>query len=291
MSYVRSSKNESKNSDNSNNIFESTIGSHQAIALLEKSIHPFTEFSQRKAADLILQFKQLILEEERYGNSKNADAKTTSGNSSSQSQHSSSLSDTADSETDLTSVPSDQALEKPDDSEPETGNMGSDAEASPSSEQCNQKLLHFCTRDGCPYSTSSFTDWKRHEEGEKHWPQERFMCLEFPSAPAPVDVVGSPVCQYCLDTYSPGVEPRAHYLNCQSAKEDGTTFGRKDHLMQNLREAHGMPRMNSLASSWKYGVDSRWSRQCGFCGDRFQDRTERMQHIAQHFRDGAKKSS
>ena len=268
----------------------------KAIALFEESIQaqPFSPLSQRKAADLINQLKQLILDEKKYGSPQQDASEANFTSTAPSSQISVSDSDILDSEypTDDTSVSSTprQQIKDTQDSlsiEPEPAEPAHRPCA-----QCGVKPLYHCTGKDCAYSTHIFADIKRHEETDKHWPQQRFMCLECPAVPAPLDMNGNSVCEFCSVPFSMlGGNVRAHYLQCASAKQDGTTFGRKHHLVEHLRKAHPMVKQTQIAATWKYAIHSKWPRQCGFCGIMFKTWDERMMHLADHFQKGSDMSS
>jgi hypothetical protein len=273
----------------------------EAIASVQEAVKPFSAFSRRKATHLINEvakladnLDQLAHEEEKYGNTSSDDDENTRSSTSSSPQDSLSNSELVDieSETENTSVSSSSL-------QPVVESQGSVAVEDEQHEpvhipclQCGIKVLYYCTREGCKYSTHSFAEWKRHEESQKHSQQERFMCLECPQSPPPVDVNGNPACEFCRAPIPTlGTNLRAHYLQCQSAQQSSTTYGRKDRLIAHLRSHPGVVNVSHIAAAGKYTVDSKWPRQCGFCGVIFKAWDERMSHIAAHFQDGLDMSS
>jgi hypothetical protein len=146
-----------------------------------------------------------------------------------------------------------------------------------------------CTYPKCNYSSERQGDWERHEAKEKHWPQERFMCLlcNIPTA----DLEGNPMCRYCSFPFSMLGDARTHYLRCGLAREGATTFGRKDHLCEHLRADHSLTNMSEGAQSWSFPIYSEWPRQCGFYGIFFDTWEQRTIHIGRHYQNGAHKSS
>jgi hypothetical protein len=155
---------------------------------------------------------------------------------------------------------------------------------------CKDKALYSCTFKKCQFATHYLTDWKRHEETEKHWPQARYMCLECPTSSMSLTTIGPHLCKYCgVMVLQGGEGARQHYLHCQSARQDGTTYVRKDHLTCHLREEHNMidERAKSTASAGRYTItNTKWPRECGFCGVSFGTWDERMEHIAEHYQNG-----
>lgn len=132
------------------------------------------------------------------------------------------------------------------------------------------------------YWSDSKVDIKRHEEGEKHWPQETYICLQC----FVTDEFGDSMCSLCFMPLPD--DSRAHYLQCERARANTKTFGRKDHLLGHLQKQHGLRDMGELTKTWSLPVDSNWPRQCGFCGLIFDSWDERMMHVAWHFEKGFK---
>jgi hypothetical protein len=148
--------------------------------------------------------------------------------------------------------------------------------------QAGFKPLYECTKEHCNYSTYSEVDWRRHAQGEKHWPQERFMYLQCPAAAW--DPIGNPMCPFCFDpalSLTSLTHIQLHFLQCPAARDEGKTCGRRDHFCPHLRDQHLISNATSYAESWVYPVDSDWSRPCGFCGISVRSWVQRMNHIAQ----------
>ncbi|PMD17239.1 hypothetical protein NA56DRAFT_282025 [Hyaloscypha hepaticicola] len=147
------------------------------------------------------------------------------------------------------------------------------------------KYLH--KKCDCPtkrerYWPDSRVDIKRHEEGEKHWPQETYPCLQC----FVTDQFGMFFCSCCS---APLVgDHRAHYLQCELARGITRKFSRKDHLLDHLQKQNGLRNMGEHTRTWSLPVDSDWPRQCGFCGDIFDFWEERMAHVSRHFEQGFK---
>ncbi|KAH7412836.1 hypothetical protein BKA64DRAFT_339058 [Cadophora sp. MPI-SDFR-AT-0126] len=293
---ARGSQASSNTSSQVNLTVATKVDPQEAIALFEASIQPFSTFSQLKAADLINQLKQLVLEEQKYGRgsqSSTSDINTTTTVPST--QDSVSNLELVDSEclTDNTSVSSTPRppFKDSDDTDDSISTGGSQMDVK--HETCKlcglQALLH-CTLKNCGYSTHSFADYKRHEAGEKHWPQERFMCLECIDHSFSATNNGPP-CTFCRVPFSalgPGIPVNyvQSRVQCSSAQREITTFSRKDHLITHLRKDHNMLNMNKTIDTWKFGIDSKWPRQCGFCGIRFRTWSERMNHLKTEFEKG-----
>jgi hypothetical protein len=63
-------------------------------------------------------------------------------------------------------------------------------------------------------------------------------------------------------------------------------FYRKDHLRQHLRQVHKVESFTKAMEGWKSKILEIRSR-CGFCDASFQLWSERNEHLAEHFRNGA----
>lgn len=278
-----------------------TLKFQEGIALVQESIKPFSPFSRRKAADLInkvtelvKQLDQLVHEEQKYGNAASDVEDITRPTIASSSKDSISNSDLgeSESETDNTSISSitrEIEVESQDSVSAENVQHGP---VHPPCMHCGIKRLYYCTRKDCRYSSHSLPEWKRHENSQKHSQQERFMCLECPISPPPVDMNGNSICEFCHSSNPNfGANLAAHYLQCQAAQQASTTYGRKDRLIAHLRSHPGILNASHIAALGRYTVDCKWPRQCGFCGAFFNTWDERIDHIAGHFQAGLDMSS
>ncbi|GKZ34754.1 hypothetical protein AbraIFM66950_005110 [Aspergillus brasiliensis] len=140
----------------------------------------------------------------------------------------------------------------------------------------------------CTFCTDTFRtkhDWTRHEK-TLHLSLESFTCAPFGCVyTSPTD--GIDHCVFCDEPTPTESHTEGHrFTSCQLKPSSFRTFYRKDHLIQHLRLLHGVTRAGPVIDTWKSQVDHINSR-CGFCGDRFTLWSERNNHIAQHFRDGA----
>lgn len=140
----------------------------------------------------------------------------------------------------------------------------------------------------CTFCADTFRtkyDWTRHEK-TLHLPLDKFTCAPFgPVYCSPVD--GAEHCVFCDESFPSVTHVESHqFSSCQQKPLGLRTFYRKDHLFQHLRLIHGVCRMTSAMNTWKSQAENINSR-CGFCGQKFTMWSERNDHIAQHFRDGA----
>lgn len=272
----------------------------EVIAILEDFVQNCS-ITKKKASELVEKFKELVKIERDYWSS-NIDSSTTS--TSLTTQDGLSISEIMDSDlTSETSFSSSSAYDP----------QGSDLTGSDTSSvdlitstprqpayqlsvaetnfsrqprpSSRTETLYYCTFKGCAFTVSDFSDWKRHEETLKHWPQQRFMCTECPTTIP--DMHGNPSCGFCrVPLAQLGVtSPNIHYLQCADALRLARSFQKHGQLLAHLRDDHHWTQADAKqgASSSKYGVSSQWPRQCGFCGDNFQSWDERMDHIGKHF--------
>ena len=257
----------------------------------------YSPVSQRKVADLIIQIMQLVRDEKKYGGPQASTGDRYGNQESLGSSSQMSLDDSEPSQlgyqTDDTSMLS---LQYPATSiSQDLLSTGIDHEEAGKADHrpcfsCGKKPLYFCTFKECSYANHSPTDWKRHEETEKHWPQKRYMCLECPASTPVLDANGNQLCQYCgVPFHLLEESAEAHYLCCSTARRDGTTYVRKDHLVSHLRDEHhiGDSISTRRAAAGEYAIaSSKWPRQCGFCGVTFKTWDQRMKHIAKDYQKG-----
>lgn len=129
-------------------------------------------------------------------------------------------------------------------------------------------------------------DWQRHEKSQ-HLPLEKWICC--PQGSVNVDPATNEVtCAFC-GTLEPDPEHLQNhgYTQCISRSSADRTFYRKDHLRQHLRLMHNDCSMLPSMEAWKSAVNSIHSR-CGFCGAELTTWGGRVEHLAEHFRNGAR---
>jgi hypothetical protein len=141
----------------------------------------------------------------------------------------------------------------------------------------------------CTFCTDLFKskyDWTRHE-GTLHLVLEKWTCLPFgPRYCHPSEQIMR--CALCnLENPSDSHLQSHGYDECKDKPLSARTFYRKDHLQQHLRVIHGVCKVLPLMANWKSKINQINSR-CGFCGDRFVVWSERNDHLAGHFRAGAR---
>ncbi|KAL2810571.1 hypothetical protein BJX63DRAFT_315355 [Aspergillus granulosus] len=139
----------------------------------------------------------------------------------------------------------------------------------------------------CTFCTDTFRtkyDWTRHEK-TLHLSLESYICC--PCGPTYTGLDAIIHCVFCDHPNPSQNHLESHcYSSCQGKPTTLRTFYRKDHLVQHLRLVHGVNRFLPSMDSWKSQVD-RVNSRCGICSETFELWSERTEHLAQHFREGA----
>ncbi|KAL2802159.1 hypothetical protein BJX63DRAFT_426271 [Aspergillus granulosus] len=141
----------------------------------------------------------------------------------------------------------------------------------------------------CTFCADSFLtkyDWQRHEKA-LHLPIDRWICAPRGGSVFDVDNNNTQVCVFChaVDP-TPEHLARHNFLACQAKPLHERLFFRKDHLKQHLKLTHNATWLPSM-EGWLETRNAIVSR-CGFCGATFSAWDERLEHIAEHFKAGAK---
>lgn len=140
----------------------------------------------------------------------------------------------------------------------------------------------------CTFCTDAFKtkyDWTRHE-ASLHLPLDRWTCTPYgPRYSTPG--AKAQMCIYC-DLGDPSDDHLStHRISeCCERPLAAREFYRKDHLRQHLRQVHKVEAFTKAMEGWKSKLIQIQSR-CGFCDETFQVWSERNEHLADHFRDGA----
>ncbi|WJG35630.1 uncharacterized protein FOBCDRAFT_241473 [Fusarium oxysporum Fo47] len=147
-------------------------------------------------------------------------------------------------------------------------------------------LSQVCHRFQCTFCTETFKlkhTWQRHEI-TLHLSLEQWVCS--PSGPFILNQQTEPECVYC-GLVNP---ERAHFDMhnhdfCFGREREERVSYRKDHLRQHLRLVHGSQFSKWPMEGWKFKLENVQSR-CGFCDDQMATWSERVNHLAEHFKDG-----
>lgn len=139
----------------------------------------------------------------------------------------------------------------------------------------------------CTFCTDTFKskyDWSRHEKS-LHLSLEKWICS--PIGEVLTDTTtGIRKCVFCDEVNPSNAHLEQHnFRACEEKGLQARTFYRKDHLRQHLRLMHGC-KMTASMEAWKSEATYIKCR-CGFCGAEFNRWSDRVDHIAKHFRNGA----
>lgn len=137
----------------------------------------------------------------------------------------------------------------------------------------------------CTFCADTFGtkyDWQRHEKA-LHLPVDQWHCTPQGGI---LEMDGMGVCVFCQqqNVDLDHVE-RHNYSTCHEKSPEQRTFSRKDHLRQHLKLTHDVdyhPSMNKWRHSRAY-----LASRCGFCDANFKSWDERVDHVAEHFKNGA----
>ncbi|OAG16190.1 hypothetical protein CC77DRAFT_390909 [Alternaria alternata] len=148
-----------------------------------------------------------------------------------------------------------------------------------------------CTVVGCYGSFKNASDWKRHEAGVHGYSDREWVCMLTEAFRTRSE------CVFCLEPMDSVDHLTKHLIApCSDKCIIERTFFRKDLLKQHVLHVHlaGEP----VSVKKNFTVPQGWSREvessaiepnscwCGFCGQSFESVTTRMDHVAQHFRQG-----
>ncbi|KAM0344997.1 hypothetical protein ACHAPU_006878 [Fusarium lateritium] len=151
----------------------------------------------------------------------------------------------------------------------------------------SRNLSQVCHRFQCTFCTETFKlkhTWSRHERTQ-HLSLEQWKCS--PSGSTVLVQQSNPVCVYCghLNPDESHLETHNYDL-CHNREPGERTFFRKDHLRQHLRLVHGAEFIKWPMEEWKIRHEDVVSR-CGFCDLIMTVWSERIDHLAQHFKEGS----
>lgn len=138
----------------------------------------------------------------------------------------------------------------------------------------------------CTFCTETFKtkhNWRRHEKS-MHLSLEQWECS--PSGATCLNDESDYVCIYCGHVRPDEQHLASHnYEICQERSLEDRTFFRKDHLQQHLKLVHGAQFRKFPMEQWKFENEEIRSR-CGFCNAILSSWTDRVDHVAEHFKEG-----
>lgn len=164
--------------------------------------------------------------------------------------------------------------------------------SSPSLQEAEERFA--CTV--CVKACKNASEWKRHEAGVHGYNDREWVCMLTDAFKLQSE------CVFCLEPMDSIDHLDKHAIDrCSNKCTAERSFPRKDNLKQHVLLAH-----LARASPWiktTFEVPTEWervldlspggpgSRWCGFCGYMLETTAERMDHVAQHFRNGQKMTS
>lgn len=153
------------------------------------------------------------------------------------------------------------------------------------------KIPYQCTFCRLPFKKKH--DWARHERAV-HMPElETYTCTAPPETSENLQTwrfgQPEPECGLCGHT-SPDAEHFAlhDFDSCSARPLPQRTFCRKDHFWQHLSKYHGCHKWEGWdvdLNLWRNQHDT-FQSSCGFCGVTTESWTERVAHLADHFKAG-----
>ena len=147
-------------------------------------------------------------------------------------------------------------------------------------------LSRICHRYQCTFCTETFQtkhSWQRHEK-TMHLSLERWECA--PDGPLVLNGLSQTACVYCGLVQPDETHFESHnHDSCHDRDLVERTFYRKDHLLQHLRLVHQVQNVQMPIETWRTQSGKLQSR-CGFCDTRFITWKDRVDHLAEHFKEG-----
>jgi hypothetical protein len=153
----------------------------------------------------------------------------------------------------------------------------------------NEKKLYHCTV--CRKFFKDIYGWKRHESSVHGYSDIEWVCM--------LSGHGTPgqKCVFCSDIVHDFHHFEEHDVqSCLDKNICDRTFSRKDLLKQHVQQIHFASMDDSVSRAFK--IPKAWSQEvetahiktealwCGFCLTACDSIRERMDHVAEHFRNG-----
>lgn len=143
----------------------------------------------------------------------------------------------------------------------------------------------------CTFCTSSFRkrhDWARHEKSV-HFQLDSWICTPDLNKLHQLYASSMSACPFCDALYpTPAHWDEHEFYVCAEKSVADRSFGRKDYLWQHLRKFHACTKVPAEGlDAWKGSVSNVQSR-CGFCNQSLPTWPSRAEHLAAHFKKGAR---
>ncbi|KAJ5762392.1 uncharacterized protein N7511_005774 [Penicillium nucicola] len=141
----------------------------------------------------------------------------------------------------------------------------------------------------CTFCTQSFKkkhDWTRHEKSV-HLTLDSWICTPNLTELQVSFGVNPSECPFCDVLYPMPAHMEEHEFHvCADKPITERSFSRKDYLWQHLRKFHGCTKpLVSGLDAWR-GSGGNVESSCGFCGCRLSSWAARVDHLADHFKNG-----
>lgn len=143
----------------------------------------------------------------------------------------------------------------------------------------------------CTFCTQSFSkrhDWARHEKSV-HLPLDSWVCTPDLSRLDQQYTSQSDECCFCNTPFPTSSHWEEHEFRICAAKSVAErSFTRKDYLWQHLRKFHACTKLPVPdLDAWR-GSGTAVQSRCGFCDCSLLTWAERAEHLAEHFKNGAR---
>ncbi|KAM6510000.1 hypothetical protein FALCPG4_017633 [Fusarium falciforme] len=140
----------------------------------------------------------------------------------------------------------------------------------------------------CTFCAEAFRtkhDWQRHEKS-LHLSLERWVCTPEGSR-ATNPRTNQICCVFCGMARPDDSHLETHnHTACKVRPAEDKSFYRKDHINQHLKLVHNAQFVDWSMKSWKITTSEIRSR-CGFCGMTMSSWPARVDHLAEHFKNGS----
>lgn len=143
----------------------------------------------------------------------------------------------------------------------------------------------------CTFCTQSFRkrhDWARHEKSV-HLPLDSWVCTPDLSHLDQQYTSQPDECHFCNAPFpTPGHWEEHEFHICATKPVAERSFTRKDYLWQHLRKFHACTKLPVPdLDAWR-GSGAAVQSRCGFCDCSLSTWAERAEHLAGHFKNGAR---
>ncbi|KAJ5089626.1 Homeodomain [Penicillium argentinense] len=143
----------------------------------------------------------------------------------------------------------------------------------------------------CTFCTSCFSkrhDWARHEKSV-HLQLDSWICTPNLAALQQQFCASIAECPFCDASYPTPAHWEEHEFHiCAEKPTAERSFSRKDYLLQHLRKFHACAKSPALdLDAWR-GSGGNVQSRCGFCDCSLPTWATRAEHIAAHFKKGAR---